>query len=196
MCVVSSSSTTAGFGQKRFVGNLSGVNPIPGAALPTSGILSWHFKRSPTHTHQGIDIPKPKGTPVLAAASGVVTHASSVLAPGFSGYGRIVVVRQSPTGPWFLYAHLDQVLVSAGQQVQEGQKIATVGDSCFSKDAPGGDCSGSHLHFEVSPKSYPQDSEATRLDPVAWIEGRTGSGVAVLLLVAAGVGYWFWRRRR
>lgn len=173
------------------------MNPIPGAVLPTAGILSWQYRRTPTHTHQGIDIVKPKGTPVLAAASGVVTHAHSSLAPGFSGYGRVVVVRQSATGPWFLYAHLDKVLVTAGQQVSEGQKIATVGDSCFSKDEPAGDCSGSHLHFEVSPRPYPQESEASRLDPVAWVQGRTGGSItAVFLLVAGGVGYWLWRRRR
>lgn len=170
------------------------ISPIANVKLPTSGILSFGFVRSDTHIHRGIDIPAKLGTPVRAAASGVVEHAHQSLAPGFSGYGAVVVVRMGQNGPWQLYAHLDKVLVQKGQTVLEGQQIGTVGRSCFNKTDPKKLCDGPHLHFEVSPRPYPQDSEASRMDPVAWIQGGGAAGLG--LLVLAGLGFWWWKRRR
>ncbi len=168
------------------------VSPIRNAKLPTSGILSWMYQRSADHNHQGIDIPAPKGTPVYASAAGVVTHAYNALAPGFSGYGRVVVIRNSSSGPWQLYAHLDQVSVSRGQTVKAGQKIGTVGTTCFRDSDPSAEC-GAHLHFEVSPTAYPQPSEAPRMDPIAWLKGGFGF---FGLLVVGGIGWWFWKHRK
>jgi murein DD-endopeptidase MepM/ murein hydrolase activator NlpD len=141
--------------------------PVNGARYPTTGKLSFGFKRSPTHTHQGVDVVAPKGTPVHAVASGEVEHAvTRPGTPGFRGYGRVVVLRlDTPRGTRVLYAHLDSVAVSKGQRVVEGDVLGTVGDACDTAEDPDHRCGGAHLHFEVSPRAYPQNSEATRLDP-------------------------------
>jgi len=162
--------------------------PIAGSLLPTSGILSYLYQRSADHAHRGIDIPAKKGTPVLAARTGVVEQASSVWKQGFSGYGRHVVIRH-PRDERTLYAHLDTVSVKPGQAVQEGAKIGTVGDTAFT--AAGGytdsiKSGGPHVHFEVSPRPYPQPSEASRLDPVAWLTGSGGGLVTLATLAALG----------
>lgn len=144
-------------------------SPIAAAALPTTGKLSWGFQRSATHVHNGVDIPRPEGTPIAAAADGVVTHASSLWEPGFTGYGAHVVIRHTD-GTWTLYAHLRDVSVSPGEAVAAGQLVGTVGRTEFpADDHTGLLASGPHLHFEVSPRPYPQQSAEVRLDPVAWL---------------------------
>lgn len=165
------------------------LNPVPGAALPTTGILSYGYKRTATHTHRGIDIRAKKGTPVYAVEGGTVQYAYTSLASGFSGYGRVVVVRKASSGPWFLYAHLDSVSVTKGQTIRKGQKIGTVGNTCFRRSDPFASCSGPHLHFEVSPSRYPQEAEAERIDPVGWLQGGGGIGLGAVALALAGA--WF-----
>jgi len=155
------------------------------AGLPTEGRRGFHARRTPTHRHQGIDLLAPKDAPVYAVRDGVVTHASSNLEPGFSGYGGHIVLKsdtiiagfiigkahgsRNAVGPWFLYAHLDSVAVRPGQRVKQGQVIGRVGNTCYTRADPHKLCKGAHLHFEVSPRPYPQDSEATRLDPVVYL---------------------------
>ena len=171
--------------------------PVPGVIAPTRGILSFGYRRSPTHTHQGIDLHAPIGTPVYAAASGTVVRAFSNLAPGFSGYGRGVVVDGG--GVWFLYSHMDKVGVRVGQRVAKGSPLGTVGRTCFNKSNPQKLCNRPHVHFEVSPRPYPQGSEMPRLDPAPWLQDVTsgGSGWGLALSVAVGgLGYYWWKRRR
>jgi len=175
------------------------LSPVIGARIPTTGILSFGYKRTEAHTHQGIDLPASKGTAVKAVAAGTVEKAYSSLGPGFSGYGRVVVIREGESGPWFLYAHLDTVLVSVGQKIAKGQKIGTVGRTCFNKSDPTLLCNGNHLHFEVSPRRYPQDSENPRMDPVAWLEsggegGATVGGAGFTALLALGALWLILRR--
>lgn len=140
--------------------------PIFGAKLPEPGsVRDYLYQRTPTHKHQGLDFPAPKGTPVLAVESGVIEKIAREYRRGFSGYGRIIVLR-GDSKRWFLYAHLGTVTVEEGQTVLAGDKIGTVGTSVFSKQNPTLEMErGAHLHFEVSPRPYPQDSEAPRLDP-------------------------------
>jgi murein DD-endopeptidase MepM/ murein hydrolase activator NlpD len=87
--------------------------------------------------HKGIDIPAPKGTTIVAAESGTVLIASQV-----SGYGNTVVIDHGG-GMWTWYGHIRNggIMVSEGQTVKKGQKIAEVGST--------GDSTGNHLHFEV-----------------------------------------------
>lgn len=144
--------------------------------FPRSGILSFAYQRSATHRHQGIDLPAPEGTPVYATAGGTVTHAATQLAPGFSRYGSHVVVDHGRR--WQLYAHLADVAVHAGQRVRAGDLLGTVGRTCYRREDPQALCSSPHLHFEVSPRAYPQDSEAPRVDPVAWLEARNAHPMA------------------
>jgi murein DD-endopeptidase MepM/ murein hydrolase activator NlpD len=121
-------------------------------------------KREP---HHGVEFLNPYGTPVLAAADGLVVVAGSDKEPTsergvwpityygmFSNfYGNLVVIEhQTPVAllPIFpdlpqpiytLYAHLSEVSITVGQQVKAGQEIGKVGMA--------GVAQGPHLHFEV-----------------------------------------------
>lgn len=146
------------------------------SALPTKGRGSFMFRRSPTHWHRGIDLAAREGAPVYAPAGGTVVEAyatnedGGTYHPGFGGYGNVVVLQVDKE--FLLFAHLQRVAVIPGVVVSPGDQIATVGTTAGSKDNPDKRV-GPHLHFEVSPRTYPQQSEADRLDPVAWLrEGR------------------------
>lgn len=91
------------------------------------------------HGFNAVDIGAPKNTAILAAAEGTVIIAKS--GGGWNGgYGNYVVI-QHPNGTQTLYAHANQLLVSAGDLVSKGQTIALVGRT--------GEATGYHLHFEV-----------------------------------------------
>jgi murein DD-endopeptidase MepM/ murein hydrolase activator NlpD len=94
--------------------------------------------------HEGIDLPAPVGTPVFAAADGTVVYAGH----GIRGYGNLVVIKH--TGDLLtVYAHNSALLVSQGQPVRAGDRIALVGQS--------GHATGPHLHFEVRSGQIPRD---------------------------------------
>lgn len=85
--------------------------------------------------HSGLDMAAPGGSPILAAANGTVKFA------GWNGgYGNCVIIDHG-NGIQTLYGHSSRLLVSAGQSVTRGQKIALVGTT--------GTSTGNHLHFEV-----------------------------------------------
>jgi len=87
--------------------------------------------------HTGIDIGAPEGTPIKAMASGTVTKAEK----GYNGgYGWLVIVDHGDS-MFTWYAHLSEISVSAGDQVQTGQKVGGAGAT--------GRSSGPHLHFEL-----------------------------------------------
>lgn len=89
------------------------------------------------HTHTGLDMAAPQGTPIYAAASGVV-----IVAQTWSGYGNTVIIDHG-NGLWTLYGHIRNggILVEKGDTVKVGEKIAEVGST--------GNSTGPHLHFEV-----------------------------------------------
>lgn len=94
--------------------------------------------------HEGIDLPAPVGTPVFAAADGKVVYAGN----GIRGYGNLIVIKHA--GDLLTaYAHNSLLLVSEGQPVRAGERIALVGQS--------GHATGPHLHFEVRSGQIPQD---------------------------------------
>ncbi|MGN7472264.1 murein hydrolase activator EnvC family protein [Brevibacillus sp. SAFN-007a] len=87
--------------------------------------------------HNGVDMAAPKGTPILAAADGVVIFA------GYSnGFGNTVMIKHSAEITT-LYGHIREggIKVSVGQSVSRGQKIAEVGST--------GRSTGNHVHFTV-----------------------------------------------
>lgn len=103
-------------------------------------------RRKPNGTrgfHAGIDMASVKGTPVKAAASGIVVEARYA-----SGYGNNVIIAHS--GKYRTrYAHLSSFSVDVGQKVERGEQIGKVGATGFVRSKRrGGDAS--HLHFEVS----------------------------------------------
>lgn len=91
--------------------------------------------RGMTSYHQAVDIGVPIGTSVWASCGGTVVHAGWM-----SSYGYCVFINH-PDGKQTRYAHLSRVLVSNGQQVVQGQKIALSGNTGVS--------TGPHLHFEM-----------------------------------------------
>ena len=86
-------------------------------------------------THGGTDIAAPLGTPILAAADGVV-----VTATWHNSYGYYVKIKHDNTYST-LYAHCSALHVSVGQAVKQGQVIAGCGSTGYS--------TGPHCHFEV-----------------------------------------------
>jgi murein DD-endopeptidase MepM/ murein hydrolase activator NlpD len=93
--------------------------------------------------HDGIDFAAPAGTPIHAAAGGVV-----VLAEPHPVWGRFVEIDHG-NDLRTRYAHASRLVVAAGDLVKRGQKIAEVGTT--------GRSTGPHLHFEVHNKGVAQN---------------------------------------
>lgn len=93
--------------------------------------------------HAGLDFPGPVGTPVMAAAGGVV-----LLTEQHPQYGQVIELDHGQ-GLVTRYAHNSKMLVKTGDIVKRAQKIAEVGTS--------GRSTGPHLHFEVRLDGVPQD---------------------------------------
>lgn len=102
---------------------------------PTSGKITSLFGKRGREYHTGVDIGAPKGTPVKAADSGIVTFAGSS-----GNYGKLVKIDHG-NGYSTYYAHNSKILVSKNEKVEKGQTISLVGST--------GRSSGSHLHFEI-----------------------------------------------
>jgi hypothetical protein len=86
--------------------------------------------------HRAVDIGGRLGSAVSAAAPGIVGYVGNEL----RGYGNVVMVVH-PGGWVTLYAHNKHILVTAGQRVQQGQQLATLGST--------GRSTGPHVHFEL-----------------------------------------------
>jgi len=107
------------------------VDPLRGKGTFTSG-----FQTSSRPDHQGVDISAPSGTPIRAAACGVVNHISSN-----NGYGNFICVKHS-TSFTTCYAHLSRFSDEGmGDSVRQGEVIGYVGET--------GNARGAHLHFET-----------------------------------------------
>lgn len=124
-----------------------------GYVWPAQGTLTsgygWRWGRM----HRGVDVAGPVGTPIVAAAMGVVEQAGW----NSGGYGNMVEIRH-PDGSLTRYAHNNRLNVSEGQRVSQGQKIAEMGSTGYS--------TGPHLHFEV------HMSGQGAVNPVAYLPGR------------------------
>lgn len=91
--------------------------------------------------HEGVDFPAKPGTPIKAAAGGVV-----VLSAYQPGYGNMVAIDHG-NALVSRYAHASRLLVNVGQVVLKGQKIAEIGST--------GRSTGPHLHFEIRHNDIP-----------------------------------------
>ena len=113
--------------------------------LPVAGTITSQFGHrvdpitGEVSSHTGTDIACAEGTPILAAADGVVTVANGLDSWGGS-YGYYIQIDHGG-GLETLYAHCSSICVTTGQQVQAGQVIGYVGHT--------GRVTGSHLHWEV-----------------------------------------------
>jgi murein DD-endopeptidase MepM/ murein hydrolase activator NlpD len=94
--------------------------------------------------HKGVDISVPEGTPVHAAADGIVFLAEPV--PG--GYGRLVIIDHGGNIETY-YAHLSRINVHAGQELHRGDVIGAAGST--------GRTTAPHLHYEVRVDGTPRN---------------------------------------
>lgn len=114
----------------------------PAWRWPADGPLLTGFSKG-VAGRQGITLGGRAGDPVRAAASGTVVYRGS----GLTGYGNLLIVKHNER--WLsAYAHNREMLVREGQQVQAGDRIATLGDTGTSR---------TQLHFEVRRDGAPVD---------------------------------------
>ena len=127
-------------------------------------------------SHSGLDFAAPMGTPILAAASGKVVFAGYGLLLGKGNtedpYGIAVVIRHDFSYYGYsiltVYGHMDEVAVTEGQKVEEGQTIGYVGNT--------GNTTGPHVHFEV--RLFKDDVYHVE-NPVLWTSPSIDHGVFV-----------------
>lgn len=129
------------------------VDPLAGLGRPTSG---YGPRRAPVRGastyHNGQDFAAPQGTPVLAASGGTVLRAWNDTKFG----GGLSVLVRHPDGSTTGYAHLNDIKVERGAQVEPGQPIGSVGRT--------GRATGPHLHFTY------RDPNGKRLNPMEAIK--------------------------
>lgn len=144
--------------------SVSGNGPAVSAGTwtkPANGRLTspfgWRNIGAGPEFHYGVDIANAAGTPVVAAADGVVSYAAPL-----SSYGNVIMVTHSINGQvWTtLYAHLNGFNVSKGQTVSKGQLIAPMGST--------GRSTGPHLHFEIHNGPW-NGSRSNALNPLRYI---------------------------
>jgi murein DD-endopeptidase MepM/ murein hydrolase activator NlpD len=124
--------------------------------------------------HSGIDIPAPKGTPVLAAADGEVVWAGwglFFLKEQYSDpYGLAIAIKHDfgyqGNLLYTIYGHMDEIYLVRGQRVKKGDMIGRVGET--------GQVTGPHLHFEV--RVGENDYYKSR-NPELWIVPPQGWGI-------------------
>ena len=116
----------------------STFNGIYFSVKPVIGTITSRFGAVESvrdHTHMGMDIAAPNGTPIKAAAGGTVTQAGP-----YGGYGNLVVIDHGNDVTTY-YGHCSEIYVSVGQEIEAGEIIAAVGSTGYS--------TGNHLHFEI-----------------------------------------------
>jgi len=143
-----------------------GVAPSPGVGFGAlRGKLAWpaggrvvaafgaqvHPRFGTKTFRNGVDIEAPQGTDVDAVYAGNVIYTG-----WFKGYGNLIIVDHGNEYVT-LYAHVKEILVKEGDDVRQGERIATVGDT--------GSLAGPRLYFEVRYQGKPQD-------PEQWLRGQ------------------------
>ena len=98
-------------------------------------VLFSNFGQRHGRPHNGVDLSASVGTPIHASASGKVIYSKR-----FAGYGNLIVIKHADQY-FTAYAHTQEIFVSEGKTVKQGDKIATIGRT--------GRTTGPHLHFEV-----------------------------------------------
>lgn len=119
-----------------------------GFVVPVSGrIIAGFGSTGGGERNDGINIAAPAGTPIHAAADGVVTYAGNEL----KGYGNLILIKHGDTYVT-AYAHTNSIGVARGQRVARGDVIGTVGET--------GDVTQPQLHFEIRRNMKPIDPRA------------------------------------
>jgi len=109
--------------------------PVADARLSSGFGMRFHPILGFSRMHQGVDLAAPLGTPIVAAAEGIVRFAGD-----HGGYGNFVQI-QNDGGMGTGYGHMSGIVVRPGQVVRQGELIGYVGSTGLS--------TGPHCHFEV-----------------------------------------------
>jgi septal ring factor EnvC (AmiA/AmiB activator) len=127
-------------------GMLRGRLPWPTDGKIVAGYGAQVHPRFGTRTFRsGVDIEAAQGTEVGAVYAGHVIYTG-----WFKGYGNLIILDHG-NDYFTLYAHVAEILVREGDDVRQGQRIGTVGDT--------GSLAGPRLYFEVRYQGRPQDPE-------------------------------------
>lgn len=127
--------------------------PVASGTIVPGGVFTSEYGSRWGTMHNGIDLAAPVGTPIYAPVSGTVDVAG-FRDPG--GFGAVVYMT-ADTGEILWFGHIDTWTVNAGDRVEAGQQIATVGNR--------GNTTGPHLHFEIHVGPGP-------INPVQWLNDR------------------------
>lgn len=155
------------------------AHPVPAYSdQPITAGLKFGVTRTttdPPHTHKGVDLAwGHAGEPVQAAAPGTVVVAATTTVLGGPG----LVTIDHGDGWQTRYLHLAaQPPVAVGQNVAPGDVLGYIADLA----------SGPHVHFEII-------QSGTAIDPETILGVATGGGL-LLVVVVAGLAYWYWRNR-
>ncbi len=128
---------------KNLPASVPGLLTLPVKGILTQGYGATNFARSAYRGkwHNGIDISAPIGTPIVAAADGVVQSTDNQDRYCYKGaYGKYVAIRHYD-GLTTIYGHMSLIAVKDGQQVQRGEVIGYVGQTGYA--------TGPHVHFGV-----------------------------------------------
>ena len=122
--------------------------PVDGARLTSGFGMRFHPLLAFSRMHQGVDFGAASGSPIMAAASGMVEYA----APhgGHGNYVRLRHTKELTTA----YGHMSRFAVRSGQRVNQGQVIGYVGSTGVS--------TGPHLHYEVWLRGKPVNPTALK----------------------------------
>jgi len=133
------------FEQKVKRSRLPTQHPVEG--VNTGSSFGWRIDpiTGQSALHSGLDFPADTGTPIVAAAGGVV-----VFAGWHAAYGHTVEIDHG-NDLLTRYAHASRLVAKQGDIVRRGQHIADVGNT--------GRSTGAHLHFEVLVAGVPQDPQ-------------------------------------
>ena len=115
--------------------SIPSLMPVEGVRLSSDYGMRIHPVLGGRRGHKGVDLAGPTGTPIHAAADGVVSRAD-----WFSSYGLYVSLEHGGTLQT-RYGHMSRLNVAAGQQVHKGDVIGYIGTT--------GRSTGPHLHYEV-----------------------------------------------
>lgn len=130
-------------------------NSSPVSAAYNSSSYGWRIDpfAGTKAFHEGLDFTANTGTPIRAAADGIVT-----LAEVSGGYGNLVKIDHG-AGLETRYGHTSKILVKTGERVLKGQVIALVGNT--------GRSTGPHLHYEIR-------LNGNALDPRQYLQKNAG----------------------
>lgn len=124
------------------------IMPVKGSIVSLFGPYK-NQKYNITNFRSGIDIKAEKGEPIRSVFRGRILYSD-----WFKGYGNMIIIDHGKNY-YTVYAHLEEIFKSKGDEVETGEVIATVGDT--------GSLEGAGLYFEVRHHGKP-------VDPLAWLK--------------------------